>query len=205
MALTLLSVLVLGASLLGWTWPVGSHPDPPTVLAEFAPPPRDWLPGHRGIDLEASPGTPVRAAGPGVVAHAGPVAGRGVVSIEHPGGLRTTYEPVLAEVARGQVVRTGQVIGTVGQWAGSHPSCPSGDCLHWGARRGRVYVDPRWLVDPPPVRLLPGPATSSRTRVGLAVGGAKSVDRYVRVPLRGRDGGVPQQLLHRAQVRAPLE
>ena len=205
MPLIVVSLLVVGASLLGWTWPVGSQPDQPRVLAEFAPPARDWLPGHRGVDLEARPGTPVRAAGSGVVVHAGPVADRGVVSLEHPGGVRTTYEPVLAEVSRGQVVRAGQVIGTVGRWSGRHPSCPEGGCLHWGARRGRVYIDPRWLVDPPPVRLLPGPPVPSGTRVGLAVGGAEPVDRYVRVPLRGGDGGVPQQLLHRAQVRAPLE
>lgn len=205
MALTLLTLLVAAASLLGWTWPVGTLPDPPRVLAGFDPPPRDWLPGHRGVDLQARPGTLVRAAGAGVVVHAGPVADRGVVSLEHPGGLRTTYEPVLAEVAPGQVVRAGQVIGTVGRWAAGHPSCRSGACLHWGARRGRVYVDPRWLVDPPPIRLLPGPGVPSGTRVSLAVGGTEPVDRYVRVALSGRDGGVPQQLLHRAQVRAALE
>lgn len=203
--LALVSLLVAGASLLGWAWPVGTPPDPPTVLAEFDPPPRDWLPGHRGVDLQAPPGTPVLAAGSGVVVHAGVVADRGVVSVQHPGGVRTTYEPVLAEVAVGQVVRAGQVIGTVGRWAGRHPSCPDGGCLHWGARRGQVYIDPRWLVEPPPIRLLPSPDVPSGTRVSLTVGAAEPVDRYVRVPLGGRDGGVPQQLLHRAQVRATLE
>ena len=39
------------------------------------------------------------------------VAGRGVVSVDHPGGLRTTYEPVAATVARGDPVGAGAVLG----------------------------------------------------------------------------------------------
>src|SRR5215470_6669685 len=72
-------------------WPLDGTP---TVTRPFQPPPEPWLPGHRGVDLAATPGAVVRAAGAGTVAFAGQVAGVGVVSIDHPGGLRTTYEPV---------------------------------------------------------------------------------------------------------------
>src|SRR5947209_1444726 len=78
------------AAATGYRWPLDGRP---AVVRAFAPPPRPWLPGHRGVDLGAAPGTIVRAAGAGTVSFAGRVAGRGVVSVAHPGGLRTTYEP----------------------------------------------------------------------------------------------------------------
>src|SRR5690625_3060988 len=64
-----------------YDWPVAG--DPPEVAHPFDPPPRPWLPGHRGVDLSAEDGAEVRAAGPGTVAFAGHVAGRPVVSIQH--------------------------------------------------------------------------------------------------------------------------
>jgi murein DD-endopeptidase MepM/ murein hydrolase activator NlpD len=127
-------------------------PGPPVVTRPFAPPPRPWLPGHRGVDLAAGPGTAVRAAAAGVVLFAGELAGRPVVSIAHAGGLRTTYEPVRPSVTRGQRVAAGQVIGTL---EAGHPGCPEAACLHWGARLGETYVDPLALLGPVHVRLKP--------------------------------------------------
>jgi murein DD-endopeptidase MepM/ murein hydrolase activator NlpD len=125
---------------------------PAVVLTPFRPPPQPWLAGHRGVDLAATVGDPVLAAGPGVVVFAGPLAGRGVVSVEHSGGLRTTYEPVTAAVSRGQAVGVGDVLGVV---EAGHPSCAPASCLHWGARLGETYVDPMLLLGPVRVRLLP--------------------------------------------------
>jgi murein DD-endopeptidase MepM/ murein hydrolase activator NlpD len=122
------------------------------VVRRFEPPPHPWLPGHRGVDLVAVPGAPVRAAGAGVVRFAGQVAGRGVVSVDHADGLRTTYEPVTPAVVAGQVVRAGEVIGALDA---GHPGCPLTACLHWGLRRGEVYLDPLALVGRARVRLLP--------------------------------------------------
>ena len=132
----------------GWRWPLSPAP---VVLARFAAPAGPYAPGHRGADLAALPGAPVLAAGAGVVAFAGRVAGRGVVSIDHPGGLRTTYEPVAAAVARGDAVATGTVLGRLE--AGGH--CAPATCLHWGLRRGTTYLDPLSLVGSVRVRLLP--------------------------------------------------
>jgi murein DD-endopeptidase MepM/ murein hydrolase activator NlpD len=125
---------------------------PPRVVRAFAPPPAPWLPGHRGADLATDPGAPVYAAGAGVIVFAGQLAGRGVVSIAHPDGLRTTYEPVTAVVHAGETVGAGQRIGTVD---GQHPGCPVAACLHWGARRGDAYLDPLSLLAAVRVRLLP--------------------------------------------------
>ena len=118
----------------------------------FDPPPDRYGAGHRGADLAGAPGLPVRAAGDGVVVFAGMVAGRPVVSVDHAGGLRTTYEPVDAVVGAGQPVARGTVLGTL---AGGHAGCPVAACLHWGLRRGEVYLDPLSLLGAPEVRLLP--------------------------------------------------
>jgi murein DD-endopeptidase MepM/ murein hydrolase activator NlpD len=97
----------------------------------------------------------VLAARGGTVVFAGPVGGRGVVSVRHDDGLRTTYEPVRPLVAAGAQVRVGQPIGLVDP---GHPGCPDIACLHWGVRRGPgEYLDPLVLLRPPQVRLLPLP------------------------------------------------
>ncbi|MGY1823652.1 M23 family metallopeptidase [Geodermatophilus sp. SYSU D00079] len=122
------------------------------VTRPFDPPPDRYGAGHRGVDLAGSPGASVLAAGDGVVVFAGMVAGRPVVSVDHPGGLRTTYEPVTPGVGAGQVVTRGSPIGTL---ADGHDGCPVAACLHWGLRRGETYLDPLTLLRPPEVRLLP--------------------------------------------------
>ncbi|GIE80224.1 hypothetical protein Aph02nite_61740 [Actinoplanes philippinensis] len=147
LAVVLLLLPTLGVAP-SYQWPVL----PPQVLRRFDPPPEPWLAGHRGVDLGAPVGARVRAAGGGVVVHAGPVAGRGVVSILHAGGLRTTYEPVTASVQTGDTVAAGAPIGTV---EAGHPGCPQAACLHWGLRRGDVYLDPLALLGLGRVRLLP--------------------------------------------------
>ncbi|MBG0852196.1 M23 family metallopeptidase [Streptomyces spinoverrucosus] len=143
--------------VIGRTWPVGSRP---TVLRGWEPPATRYGRGHRGVDLAAPPGTPVRAIAPGRVSYAGRVAGKGVVSVELTGTgdppLRTTYEPVRASVRKGDEVEAGEVIGRV-EPGGSHCTAP---CLHWGLRRGETYVDPLsllppWLLRTGPSRLLP--------------------------------------------------
>jgi murein DD-endopeptidase MepM/ murein hydrolase activator NlpD len=118
----------------------------------FEPPPHPYGAGHRGVDLAAPPGAPVLAAGDGVVAFAGMVAGRPVVSVDHAGGLRTTYEPVQPSVGAGARVTRGSPLGTL---LAGHAGCPAPACLHWGVRRGEIYLDPLLLLRPPRVRLLP--------------------------------------------------
>ncbi|MFJ5154964.1 murein hydrolase activator EnvC family protein [Streptomyces sp. NPDC088353] len=141
---------------VGRVWPVGVRPG---VLRGWDPPATVYGPGHRGVDLGASPGAPVRSVAAGRVFFAGPVAGRGVVSVELTGTgdppLRTTYEPVRASVKQGDEVAAGEVIGTV-EATGTH--C-GGPCVHWGLLRGKTYLNPLLLLPPwllnGPTRLLP--------------------------------------------------
>ncbi len=137
------------APIPGWGWPL---PAPHHVVRGFDPPPQPWLPGHRGVDLAGSPGEPVLAAGSGVVWFAGRVARIPVVSIRHPDGLLTTYQPVRSRLTAGEPVRVGQPIGHL-VVLGSH--CTPAACLHWGLRRGHDYLDPLALLHLNPVRLLP--------------------------------------------------
>jgi hypothetical protein len=133
----------------GFAWPLDGVP---RVVRPFDPPAQPWLAGHRGVDLAATPGATVRAAGPGQVRFAGQIAGRPVISIDHAGGLRTTYEPVEPVVRAGDQVSAGDPIGRL---AAGHPGCAAAACLHWGLRRGDVYLDPLTLLGLGQVRLLP--------------------------------------------------
>jgi murein DD-endopeptidase MepM/ murein hydrolase activator NlpD len=134
-----------------WVWPVEVSPQ---VIRGFQPPPKNWLPGHRGADLAVVPGDHVRAAGAGTVTFAGPLAGRGVIVVSH-GALRTTYEPVTASVQVGDVVTVGQRIGVIAVGASHCGGYPA--CLHWGLRRDEVYLEPLSLLGMVHPVLLPLP------------------------------------------------
>ncbi len=128
-------------------WPLSAAPQ---VLRGFDPPASRYGAGHRGVDLAAAQSTPVLAAADGTVAFAGLVAGRGVVTVDH-GSVRTTYEPVSAQVAVGQRVRAGTPLGVLS--GGSH--CAR-SCLHWGLRAGDDYLNPLLLLNAGgQVRLVP--------------------------------------------------
>lgn len=130
------------------TWPLEPLPE---VVSAFDPPDSPWGAGHRGVDLLGGLGQQVRAAMNGRISFAAPLAGRGVVVVDH-GRTRTTYEPLVPTVAVGDTVSAGQVIGRLSS-PGSH--CWPRLCLHWGWKRGETYLDPLLLVGGGPVRLLP--------------------------------------------------
>lgn len=121
---------------LGYRAPVAGTP---AFARPFRAPAQRWSAGHRGLDLSLAAGTPVLAPAPGTVTFAGTVVDRGVVSVLHPDGLRTSLEPVDPEVVVGQQVEAGAALGTL-QAGAAH--CPPRDCLHWGLRDGDRYVDP---------------------------------------------------------------
>ncbi|WP_084514594.1 M23 family metallopeptidase [Nocardia acidivorans] len=157
-ALGWLPVLLLGPLLFapecpaasdGFDWPLRPRP---AVVRAFDKPEQNWLPGHRGVDLAGSAGQQVLAAGGGTVVFVGTVAGKPVLSIDHPGGLRTTYEPVTSSIPVGRRVNRGTEIGTLDR---GHAGCPVSACLHWGVRRGREYLNPLGLIHQTPIRLKP--------------------------------------------------
>ncbi|HSO64658.1 MAG TPA: M23 family metallopeptidase, partial [Ornithinibacter sp.] len=89
----------------------------------------------------------------GRVTHAGVVAGRGTVSVEHRDGLVSTYEPVSPGVTVGDDVSAGQALGLV--TPGAAPHCGATGCLHLGARRQGAYLDPWPLLLGGEIALLP--------------------------------------------------
>jgi murein DD-endopeptidase MepM/ murein hydrolase activator NlpD len=130
----------LPAQRFAFTWPLSPQP---TVHRGFEQPLHEWARGHRGVDLLAAAGQPVLSAGDGVVAFSGMVAGRGVITVRHAGGLRTTYEPVDQRLATGTLLHRGTRIGAVSSVSGH---CVPLTCLHWGAISGRTYLDPLSLL-----------------------------------------------------------
>lgn len=128
-------------------------PLPGEVLRGFQIGEYNWLPGHRGVDLRGDAGEAVKAAAMGTISWIGVIDNIPMVTVTHPDGLRTTYQPVEATVMTGQVVTAGQEIGLLGT---GH--CPDRACLHWGLRDGDSYLDPlMWLAGygTGEVRLLP--------------------------------------------------
>ncbi len=98
---------------------------------------------HLGTDYAGVVGDPVRAAGRGVVALVANfyLAGRAVY-LDHGAGLITGYFHLSRiNVAQGDTVTAGQVIGRVGQ-----SGRVTGPHLHWIVRYGTVTVDPLSLL-----------------------------------------------------------
>jgi murein DD-endopeptidase MepM/ murein hydrolase activator NlpD len=104
---------------------------------------------HDGIDIANGPGTPIRAAGSGVVAFIGYNPWESVPSfivvIAHSGGISTLYAHLQPSypVSQGQFVRRGQVIGSMGSTGyafGTH--------LHWEVWQGGDWlpVNPRLFL-----------------------------------------------------------
>ncbi len=156
---TLVAVLLSGL-LVSFATPAHAAPlelqapVPGAVMELFDADVSRYSAGHRGVDLAASPGGTVAASAAGTVYFAGTVAGRPSVSVDHGGGVRTTYTPVVAAVAIGAHVRPGELIGSVG--ADLH--CRSA-CLHWGLTDGVDHFDPLAHLAAPAIRLLPHGST----------------------------------------------
>lgn len=137
LSLALVPSPVLAASGDPWSWPLGED----GLGARFDPPADRYGSGHRGIDIAANVGDPVRAVAAGQVTFAGKVAGVLVVTISH-GRERSTYQPVAARVRVGDAVDARQVIGTL---VGAPSHCANA-CLHLGRRVGQDYLDPLELM-----------------------------------------------------------
>jgi murein DD-endopeptidase MepM/ murein hydrolase activator NlpD len=74
-----------------------------------------------------------------VVTFVGTVVDRGVVTIDHGGGLVSSIEPIAATVAVGDDVDVGDPLGVV---SGEPGHCFPRTCMHWGVRFQGEYVNP---------------------------------------------------------------
>lgn len=130
---------------MGWIPPVGSRL---TVSGPYLAPPTPYASGHRGVDLEASPGLTVRAPALGSVTFAGKVVDRDVLSVRIDEHIVLSLEPVASKLRVGDVVQAGDHIGSVS--SGGH--CLD-ECLHVGVRFDGEYVNPmRFFLGRPMLR-----------------------------------------------------
>ena len=119
-----------------WVTPVPAM----EIIEAFDPPDKPWLKGHRGIDVLALEGEPLRGPTGGTIRFAGTVAGMATVSILTESGHVFTFQPAATLLKKGESFAAGEQIGTVG--SGGH--CQR-SCLHigaWPAASDRRYVDP---------------------------------------------------------------
>lgn len=100
-----------------------------------------YVKSHTGVDWAAPPGTPIMAAGDGVVNYADWKSGYGnYIKIQHTNGYETAYAHqtrFAAGIRKGVAVRQGQVIGYVGSTGLS-----TGPHLHYEVLVNGNYVDP---------------------------------------------------------------
>jgi len=102
---------------------------------------------HKGTDYAAPMGTPVRAAGDGRIAYAGPKGGYGnVVEIEHSRNITTVYGHLSRfgkGIRAGTRVAQGQVIAYVGM-----TGLATGPHLHYEYRVNGVFKNPQTVPLP---------------------------------------------------------
>lgn len=111
-----------------------SPPADGIIIAAFDPGP--GYEGHWGIDYEGDHDGLVQAAAGGTVIFSGRVVDNPVVTIDHGGGLWTSYSYLgHITVLTGEEVERGTVVGTVGSGAGH------GD-VHLSVRINGEYIDP---------------------------------------------------------------
>jgi hypothetical protein len=141
---------------LAWTWPVDGPVLRPFVLGD------DPYAGgqHRGIEIGALSGAPVRAPAAGAVSFAGTVPKGGkTVTIRTADGYAVTLLHLGAySVTRGAAVGEGDIVGSVGPAGVAPESVPY---VYLGIRRADEpdgYVDPLGLLPAPPAPQDPVPA-----------------------------------------------
>jgi murein DD-endopeptidase MepM/ murein hydrolase activator NlpD len=123
-----------------WVWPVTGP-----VIRGYDPPDDPYGSGHRGIDIAVPVGTPVHAVDAGTVTFAGKVGGQLFVTVNHGGGLASTYSWVSALlVHKNDLVSRGQTIALSGA---GHPGSTIAH-LHLGAKLAGQYVDPMTYLSP---------------------------------------------------------
>lgn len=94
---------------------------------------------HKGLDIAAKTGTPIKAAADGTISFSGTMGGYGnLIIIDHGNGITTYYGHCnKLYKAKGTKVTAGDVIAEVGSTGNS-----TGSHLHFEIRKNGVYVNP---------------------------------------------------------------
>ena len=135
MALAVTMPLATAAAAAHHERPVFRPPVDAPVTDPFRPPENPYGPGNRGVEYDTEPGDVVRAAASGTVVFAGPVAGTLHVTVDHGGGLVSSYSYLdRLSVWVGTAVDQGAVIGV------------AGERLHFSVRLEGAYTDPAGFI-----------------------------------------------------------
>ena len=131
-------------------WPVAGRISSP--FGERADPFSSEGAVHSGVDLEAHPGTPVRATADGIVSFAEWSGHYGkLVIVDHGNGMQTYYAHLSRfDVIAGQEIRRGDLVGKsggTGRTTGPH--------LHYEVRIAGTPVNPYPYLSQSPVSLSP--------------------------------------------------
>ncbi|MGJ0388062.1 murein hydrolase activator EnvC family protein [Microbacterium sp. CGR1] len=129
-----------------WTWPFDAAR---AVAKPYRAPAHEYGTGHRGVDIVSAQSGTVRAPADGVIAFRGTVVDRPLITIEHPGGYVSTFEPVTSDLSPGDIVAAGDEIGIVA--SGGHASPGT---MHLGVRFDGDYVNPMLLFGEVPRAVL---------------------------------------------------
>ena len=161
----LVAILVGACPASAWTWPANGP-----VLKRFSLGQDVYAAGaHRGIDVGAPAGSPVRAPASGSVSFAGtvPVGGR-TVTIQTADGYAVTLVHLgTATVPKGGAVAEGDVVGTIGPSGEAEHDVPY---VHLGIR---IASEPEGYVDPLsflPPRSAAAPASEAEATPPVAPG-----------------------------------
>lgn len=124
-----------------------------TVVRGFEKPAAKWSAGHRGVDLALEADGQVLAPAEGTVVFSGTVVDRQVITLEHPDGRRSSFEPVTDPLPVGTTVAVGDPIARLDPQI---QHCPQSHCVHWGVRepatgqptasKGMDYINPLLLL-----------------------------------------------------------
>jgi murein DD-endopeptidase MepM/ murein hydrolase activator NlpD len=137
---------------------------------------------HKGVDFGAPQGTPIQAAGDGVIESAGWQGGYGqYIRIRHNSEYATAYahlSRIASGVSQGDRIRQGQVIGYVGSTGRS-----TGPHLHYEVIRRGAQVNPI-AVKFPTARKLDGEDLvqfrTAKADIDMQVAGLEPVGRVAR-------------------------
>lgn len=139
-----------------WTPPLET---PIRLINQYRQPNSDYSAGHRGVDYLVELAQPVFAPAFGQIGFSGKVVDRNLVTIKHAGGILSEFEPVCTDLAQGQTVLVGQLLGHVCEPEKLYKQhCASATCLHFSIRKDGAYLSPLlYLGGLNPSRLLPTP------------------------------------------------
>jgi murein DD-endopeptidase MepM/ murein hydrolase activator NlpD len=156
-----IAVMTMGALLIApsstfesWQLPFEA---PHTLIRQYLQPTSDYSAGHRGVDFEVLQGEQILAPAAGIVSFAKTIVNREVISITHAGGFVSEFEPVCSDLAVGEAVAKGSLIGRVCEPESDYVRhCQAKPCVHFSLRLNGKYLSPLALIGGlNPSRLLP--------------------------------------------------